>query len=243
MTGIYMIRNKCNDNKYIGQAQDIHVRILSHKAELNGNYHHNKHLQNAWNKYGPDNFEFIIIEECPLDKLNEREMFWIDYYGDGKLNKLYNVTAGGEGLKNITLEVRKKLSDAKKGRKLSDETRYKMSLAKKGKKRRKWTEEEKKAFSAKVMGRKTSIKQKESARDLMKKRWETQEWRDKMSLVSKNGGKGGFKPGHIQSDSVRKKIGDSQRGKIWVHNENHRLKIFPTELDDYIKKGYSLGMK
>jgi hypothetical protein len=36
-------------------------------------------LQNAWNKYGEDNFYFSVLELVPdKDKLIEREQYWID---------------------------------------------------------------------------------------------------------------------------------------------------------------------
>ena len=64
--------------------------------------HGNIHLQHAWNKYGEDNFEFSIIEECDIELLDEREIFWIDklksYY---KLNG-YNITLGGGGFRKLT---------------------------------------------------------------------------------------------------------------------------------------------
>lgn len=30
---------------------------------------------------GVENFTFEIIEECPKEKLNERELYWQDYFG------------------------------------------------------------------------------------------------------------------------------------------------------------------
>jgi hypothetical protein len=38
------------------------------------------------------NYTFELLEECPKDKLNEREKFWIDLYQSNK-NGL-NVTKG-----------------------------------------------------------------------------------------------------------------------------------------------------
>ena len=48
----------------------------------------------AFRKYGLDNFIFEVIEECDKNRLNEREIYWINYYNsyyDG-----YNETLGGE---------------------------------------------------------------------------------------------------------------------------------------------------
>jgi hypothetical protein len=39
--------------------------------------HPNKHLQNAWNKFGKDAFNFEIIEECKEDDLLDRESLWM----------------------------------------------------------------------------------------------------------------------------------------------------------------------
>ena len=91
--GIYQIKNLLNGKVYIGQSVDIEKRWSTHKAELKNNYHYNIHLQNAWNKYGEDNFEFSIIEECDMDELNAREIFWISKLNS--CNSGYNLTTGG----------------------------------------------------------------------------------------------------------------------------------------------------
>ena len=31
-------------------------------------------------KYGLDNFTFELMEQCSIDKLNERENYWIEFY-------------------------------------------------------------------------------------------------------------------------------------------------------------------
>lgn len=43
-------------------------------------------------KEGYKNFKFEIIERCPLDKLDEREEYWIKEYDS--LNTGYNMLAG-----------------------------------------------------------------------------------------------------------------------------------------------------
>ena len=32
------------------------------------------------NQVGPENFTFEIIEECPKEKLDEREKYWQEYF-------------------------------------------------------------------------------------------------------------------------------------------------------------------
>ena len=76
--GIYAIENTLNGKCYIGQAQDIRARWHKHLLELRGSRHGNKHLQRAWTKYGEDAFRFVVLEECDVDALTEREKDWID---------------------------------------------------------------------------------------------------------------------------------------------------------------------
>lgn len=95
MIGIYKIVNKLNQRVYIGQSKDIKNRWMRHKSCLNNNSHENKYLQNAWNKYGEGNFEFIVIEECLLEDLDSKEKFWISEYDS--MNNGYNLAEGGNG--------------------------------------------------------------------------------------------------------------------------------------------------
>ena len=60
--GIYKIVNKVNQKYYVGRSVNIRGRWRTHKRSLGLSIHQNKHLQSAWNKYGSDNFEFIIVE-------------------------------------------------------------------------------------------------------------------------------------------------------------------------------------
>ena len=79
-SGIYCIFNKSNGKIYVGQSVQLKTRISQHKSELNFNNHSNKHLQSAWNKYGEDAFDFIIVEICDEEKLNDHEIWWINYF-------------------------------------------------------------------------------------------------------------------------------------------------------------------
>lgn len=79
--GIYIIQNLINGNIYIGSSSNIKRRFSQHKSTLRHNTHKNKHLQNAWNKYGEENFEFIIIERhAYLEKIIGRENKCISLY-------------------------------------------------------------------------------------------------------------------------------------------------------------------
>lgn len=92
-----MIKNNVNDKSYVGQSINIENRWTHHKYELNNNKHINDYLQNAWNKYGEDNFSFIVIEECKESELNEKEIYYINKYNS--MNNGYNLCEGGNGIR------------------------------------------------------------------------------------------------------------------------------------------------
>lgn len=94
--GIYKYQNKLNGNIYIGQSVDINRRYNQHLQEANSNKAITA-IDLAISKYGIENFDFSIIEECPKEKLDERERYWIQYYDS--YNNGYNNTPGGVSLR------------------------------------------------------------------------------------------------------------------------------------------------
>jgi group I intron endonuclease len=79
--GIYQIKNKSTSKIYIGSARHINLRWNGHRKLLNKNNHPNAHLQNAWNLYGKDDFEWSILEIIKEEKdLIIQEQKWIDLY-------------------------------------------------------------------------------------------------------------------------------------------------------------------
>lgn len=119
--GIYKITNKVNNKCYIGQSKDI---IKRWKTEYK--WHKlNNHLHSAFNKYGLENFDFEIIEECEPSLLNEREKFWINVYNSFDRNFGYNKTLGGAGTLGrtfvMTEETKNKIRLTNTGRKFTTE--------------------------------------------------------------------------------------------------------------------------
>ena len=94
MIGIYKITNKINNNSYIGLSTHIEDRWKYHRDPYNWNRESNKLLYKAIIKYGIDNFEFEVLEECTSAELSEKEKFYINKYDTYKNG--YNMTAGGE---------------------------------------------------------------------------------------------------------------------------------------------------
>lgn len=151
LTGIYQILNKLNNKVYVGSSTDIKKRWRDHKWYLKNNNHHNSHLQSAWNKYGENSFEFLVLIECNIGELLIKELEFISQFNSFN-NKLgYNVNDPEHKFlgKKHSKETKQKLSEQKIGNKnpmfgkcgnkhhnydkvVSDETRNKISSSKMG---------------------------------------------------------------------------------------------------------------
>lgn len=71
--GIYKLVNKITGQCYVGQSQRVKKRIKEHFRLLRLNKHSNAHLQNAYNKYGAENFYGSIEVECEQEDLDGLE--------------------------------------------------------------------------------------------------------------------------------------------------------------------------
>ena len=129
--GIYSIINNSTGKMYVGQSANIEKRFKQHIRSLNNGYHPNNYLQRAWDKYGEDNFSFDILLKCSEDGLDVEERNFIKLYGTYKSG--YNLTWGGDFTPSKHPEIAKKISEKLKGRVFSKEIRKKLSDANKGK--------------------------------------------------------------------------------------------------------------
>lgn len=75
MIGIYKITNNINKKSYVGQSVHIERRWAEHKMP-----HACSAISSAIKKYGKENFDFMVLEECEIDQLDKREQYWIKYY-------------------------------------------------------------------------------------------------------------------------------------------------------------------
>jgi len=138
--GIYKITNLKNNLIYIGSTVNLYRRKNEHLKELRNNKHHNAHIQNSFNKYGEDIFEFTIQDIVfDLEFLIEREQFWIDFYKSNDKTIGYNIREKAESNVNLLASdtTRQRISNANKGHIVSEETKIKLSIANKGKSRTK----------------------------------------------------------------------------------------------------------
>lgn len=95
---IYKITNKVNNKVYIGQTRyTVEFRWRQHIHKKDKTYFHN-----AIHKYGIENFIIEVLEECPINQLNSREIFYIAKYDS--FNNGYNLTIGGDGNRRLLLD-------------------------------------------------------------------------------------------------------------------------------------------
>lgn len=117
MIGIYKITNP-QGKVYIGQSVNINKRKNCYaqyrcKDQIS--------IYRSLIKYGFENHKFEVIEECKLEELIQREIFWKKYYLNQVSNRWDQVLFC-------------KLNDGKGGN-LREETKFKISQSNKGKKR------------------------------------------------------------------------------------------------------------
>ena len=134
---VYLIVNKVNGKTYVGQRKSS-KEWYEDKYMGSGTI-----LKKAKQKYGIENFEKFLIQYCySEEETNKAERFWIaEYRRRGKAE--YNIADGGRGIaikgrkawnkgKQMSDEMKKKLSESTKGKHLSEEIKRKMSESKKG---------------------------------------------------------------------------------------------------------------
>lgn len=72
--GIYALYWEEQDLIYIGLSQSIEPRFKEHLRDMRNQEHTNYKVQGTYNLYG--NPELVIIEECLIRQLNDKEIHW-----------------------------------------------------------------------------------------------------------------------------------------------------------------------
>lgn len=97
---IYQYVNNINDHMYIGLSSNLKQRCRDHiSASFNPNHKdYNSSFHRAIRKYGPQNFSINILEDNidDIDKLKQREIYWIKYFNTYEDRQHYNETPGGD---------------------------------------------------------------------------------------------------------------------------------------------------
>lgn len=102
MAYIYKITNDINGKIYIGKTYNsIEKRFKEHCKDRLKRKCEQRPLYSAMNKYGIEHFYIELLEET--DNPEEREKYWIEYYGSFKNG--YNATTGGDGKPYVDKDV------------------------------------------------------------------------------------------------------------------------------------------
>jgi group I intron endonuclease len=128
MIGIYKITSP-SGKIYIGQSVNIKTRFRKYKYL---NCKRQTYLYNSFQKHGVENHIFEIIEECTLEQLNEREIYWGTYYNVLDKNGLNLRLGDAKG--KCSEEVKQKIGKGNKNKIMSEEARNNISKALKGRK-------------------------------------------------------------------------------------------------------------
>lgn len=131
MIGIYKITSP-SKRTYIGQSIDIENRWIKYKNINNSKVQ--QKLYRSFIKYGIDNHIFEILEECPIDELDNTEIKWINHFKTNKTG-LNILEGGGNSRKGVkhTNETKQKMSDSHLGKQDTEQTKNKKSQSAKGK--------------------------------------------------------------------------------------------------------------
>lgn len=228
MVGIYGIRNNIDGKIYVGQSVNIGKRWIAHTNLLAKNKHFNNYLQHAWNKCGKDVFDFVVLEKCSKEELNDRETYWKEYYD--KQFGTYNLGSTGN-VGTMSEEHKKKLSKARKGKFCGKkhpmygkhhtyETKMKISKANKGRpsslKGKKLSEEQIEFLRKINTGRKMSEETKEKIRIAhtgVNNFFYGKHHDEKTRMIMSKNGKGKRKGTHL-SEETKRKISLANKNKI-----------------------------
>lgn len=117
MAYIYKITNKINGKIYIGKTMfSPEKRWKEHCKDYKKENFEKRPLYSAMRKYGIENFLLSTIEQCDDTIVNDREVYWIEYFQSFKNG--YNATIGGDGKHyldyNLICETYKQVQNAVK---------------------------------------------------------------------------------------------------------------------------------
>ncbi len=126
-SGIYKITNNVTDMFYIGSSVNMAKRLTEHFCRLRSKTHPNAHLQNAYTKYGEENFAVSILELAKENTLKQREQVWLDITGVANRDIGYNIAPSVLDRSECAEETRQNISALSSGRIVTTEENRKRS--------------------------------------------------------------------------------------------------------------------
>lgn len=96
---VYRITNENSGRFYIGSTKDFNDRVKSHTAQFIGKAHHNKQMQEDYNKGDSFKFDVLFILDTREDAFEYEESLLNKFRGNALL---YNIGRNARGGDNIT---------------------------------------------------------------------------------------------------------------------------------------------
>ena len=226
---IYETTNLINGKKYIGKKESD--RFISTY------YGSGRHINEAINKYGINNFEIKVLEECnSLEELNNKEKYWINKLRNKyPINMIYNIANGGDGGDTLSnndrlSEIKSKIGKAHKGRIIVNKNGKEYHIHK--------DELDKYIKDGFNLGRGDFIKSdkyREAQRNRNLGRKFSKETREKMSKSFR---------GRVYSEQARKNMSEAAKRRehtYWMNKDGIAIKVKEKDIDSYTLKGYKRG--
>jgi group I intron endonuclease len=113
-SGIFAIKNIPNGKMYIGESSDLRVTKSQYLNGLRKGTFANKDLQEDFNIFNEDEFEFQVVEYCPLEELHGRKLFYIKFYGTNNKEAGYNIMAEPRLPYSLYLSDKKQYKEVRK---------------------------------------------------------------------------------------------------------------------------------
>lgn len=127
MNYVYVITCLVNQKQYVGETKDPEERKRGHFLHGPNRPKLRQVIHEAVRKYGAENFTFEVVSEHETEEEAFAEEHRLILQKRSEGIELYNMNDGGFGGGTPTEEARKKMSKARTGIKLSDETKRKLS--------------------------------------------------------------------------------------------------------------------
>lgn len=234
---VYMTTNLINGMRYIGQ----------HSAKEFDKYYYGseKLIKEALATYGYESFKCEVIEWCnTFEDLNEREIYWIDYYNADTSDDFYNIAYGGSNSK-FALRGENHPFYNKKHKQESIE---KMKISKQGENNpmygRNQSDETKQKIGEAQLGQKNHMYGKHEEAYWFNK-YRSEETKKKISETRINNktalGENNPFYGKHHSEDTKKLLSDLRKGTIYINDGINTKRIKPENLDEFLSKGWVKG--
>lgn len=242
-SGIYLLTSP-SGKLYVGQSRNIEKRIKDYKSH---DCLTQRKLYFSFEKYGFENHKFEILEECSVEMLNEREIYWINHFQTFNTEHGLNLTSGGSN-PNVSEETRKLHSEIskadcyfmrmtpehiaentkrireqhlkRKGSKHTEESKKKMSESQTGKKR---TEEQNKKQSERMKGTEKNFSPehreflRNQMKELAKQNIGRKQTPEHIESVKK------AKEGKPMTDEHKEKLRQVNKNRIWTEEDRRAV--------------------